>query len=1142
MAAQSEQLLRHIRRLASRPALPAEADAVLLDRFIRHRDEDAFAALVHRHAPLVLGVCRRVLGHAQQAEDAAQAVFLVLARKAATISPPDRLAAWLHGLARHVAWNARRTDERRRRQETRSARSERARRPADPLDQLTARELLNILDEELQRLPDVYRLPLILCCLEGRSQEQAAAQLNWTAGSVKGRLERGRAKLHRRLAKRGVALPAALLAMEAVQGMPAAAGMAMEFVASTLQAAAIFTAGAAVTDGRIATEAVSLAEEGMRSLAATKSKIMAALLVAVGVAAGAGTLAHQMTAARQPEAKQAAQADQETKNAEPAKAKESARTDRYGDPLPLDAIARLGTIRLRRGHTVFALPENDAFLSVLHTGERIEVRKWRMNTGELLHHSEFPFSRGGGMAVSADGQTLAATGYDRELPQVDAWIRLWDLPSGKVIGELKGASWAQSLSFSPNGKMIAAAVQGEPLRLLDCKTGTRLRRFEGAEDSWGPLAFSPDGKTLAAASGTRRTVRLWDTATGKQLHAFDDGPGPALQNYVVFSPDGKTMATASGGEKTKTIHLWDVATGKEVRQFENELGTGSLTFSPDGKILAAGSTSNFSNLSKDMEEPRLIHLWDVATGREAQRLPAHVSSVSSLAYSQDGKRLVSGGGTVMKVWDVVTGKEVVPLTEHEDWVNSVAFTPDGRNLASSGLDGSIRLWEPATGKQVRVFEGGVRPRVFRIAFAPDGRTLTSDRPDGSLRIWDVATGREIRRLQVGEEGYPCLFAYSPDGRNLAVRSKDGTIRLLDVATGVEKRQFTGGLELGKPLCFSPDGGKLASISFAAGGGGSIVQVWDVATGAEKRKWTSTFHIPIVFSSDGKTLFGVMPDERDAAAHRPECRLRLWNIAGGQDRTSKIEKQAESLAISPDGRMLAWSDFDGTITIWELAAGQVRRHFKDSHFRIASLAFSPDSKTLASGGADTTILVWDVTGRLAGERSGPVSAAQRVSLWRDLASEDAAKAFDAMGLLTASPQQAVSLVKDKLKPVPAPDPKQIARLIADLDSERFQVRQKAMEELKQLGELVEPALRDALQGKLTEEARNSVEKLLEGVRMLSASPGRLRDLRAVEILERVETPQARQALQALAEGAPTAQVTREAKAALERLGKRSMGKP
>jgi WD40 repeat protein len=171
------------------------------------------------------------------------------------------------------------------------------------------------------------------------------------------------------------------------------------------------------------------------------------------------------------------------------------------------------------------------------------------------------------------------------------------------------------------------------------------------------------------------------------------------------------------------------------------------------------------------------------------------------------------------------------------------------------------------------------------------------------------------------------------------------VGLLDAATGAEKRRLSGGMSFGEVLCFSPDGGKLASMSFGSRDSGQILQVWDLATGAEKFKRKFVYATPLVFSPDSNALFGLLPDE----GNERSLSLRLWDFAGGQDRTYKIDppEMPESLTASPDGRMLAWANFEGTITLWDLAAHQVRRRFKEHSNRIPCLAFSPDGKTLAS---------------------------------------------------------------------------------------------------------------------------------------------------------------------------------------------------
>ena len=207
--------------------------------------------------------------------------------------------------------------------------------------------------------------------------------------------------------------------------------------------------------------------------------------------------------------------------------------------------------------------------------------------------------------------------------------------------------------------------------------------------------------------------------------------------------------------------------------------------------------------------------------------------------------------------------------------------------------------------------------------------------------------------------------------------------------------------------------------------------------------------------------------------------------------------------------------------------------------MVSLAFSPDGKTLASGSYDTTVLVWGVTG-LGKDRPRrlPLTPQELKILWTNLASEDAAKAYQAIDTLTACPPQTVPLLKENLKPVARVDPQRIARLIADLDSEHFAVREQATQELETLGEQAGPALRRWLAGGPSAEGRRRAERLLARLEAPADRPVRLRELRAVEVLERVGRGEARRALEELAKGAPEARLTQEAKAALGRLAERS----
>jgi RNA polymerase sigma factor (sigma-70 family) len=281
MAAGPDTLLRYIRGLVLRPGADEGSDTALLDRFIRARDEKAFAALLVRHGPLVLHVCQRILGDVQDAEDAFQAAFLVLARKAAALRHPEALPAWLSGVARRVALKAQSAKARRSCEVKPLSLSPSDSRP-DALAELSVRELLAILDEEVQRLPEAYRLPLILCCLEGRSLEEAARQLGWTVGSVKGRLERGRARLHQRLVRRGATLSAALAAVEASRGAASAAVVA-RLTAGTVKSAMAFAARPTAAASGASSPAQALAEEMLRNMGLAKLRIAVALMLATCV-------------------------------------------------------------------------------------------------------------------------------------------------------------------------------------------------------------------------------------------------------------------------------------------------------------------------------------------------------------------------------------------------------------------------------------------------------------------------------------------------------------------------------------------------------------------------------------------------------------------------------------------------------------------------------------------------------------------------------------------------------------------------------------------------------------------------------------------------------------------------------------------
>jgi WD40 repeat protein len=549
-----------------------------------------------------------------------------------------------------------------------------------------------------------------------------------------------------------------------------------------------------------------------------------------------------------------------------------------------------------------------------------------------------------------------------------ALLALWVSP--------KQQDRVNSVSFSPDGGLLASASDDGTVRIWDIATGKEVNVLYGHTDSVSSVAFSPDGKLLASASGKPifsskdKTIRIWNIRTGKEIsvlygHAKDI-------NHIAFSPDGKLLASASRDE---TVRFWNVATGDEINLIDNySYSVENVAFSPDGKHIASASASKIRvrdiETSKEFDIPyghkiadlsfspdgrllasaswnETVQLWNVSTGEEVKILERHSGSVTCVCFSPDGQLLASGSddGTI-RIWDVLTGRTVNIIGNFE-YLKSITWSPDGKLIAAASGDDTLRIWNILRKDKEGIKYKSYEDFVNSISFSKNGKKIASASADGTVRLLDTVTAKEV--VLHGHTDSVLDVSFSLDDRWLASASADKTVQIWDSLTGQRIKVLHGHTDKVWSVSFSPDSRWLASAS-----DDKTVRIWNIGTGKEiKVLWHSDTVNTVRFSPDGQLLVSGSDD------------LTLWNPKSWEIfRVDKANDYFTTISFSPDGkRLAAASSLDETIRIWNTKIGKEEMLFHVGDTFINEVSFSPDGRWLASASDDRAVRIWDsITGK------------------------------------------------------------------------------------------------------------------------------------------------------------------------------------
>jgi WD40 repeat protein/energy-coupling factor transporter ATP-binding protein EcfA2 len=489
--------------------------------------------------------------------------------------------------------------------------------------------------------------------------------------------------------------------------------------------------------------------------------------------------------------------------------------------------------------------------------------------------------------------------------------------------------WVISVAVSRDGKYIATGSEDSTVQLWSIE-GELIHTFKGHQDWVNSVAFSSDGKYILSGSADK-TVKLW-SKEGQLLKTL---PLKDRVNSVSFSPSSDRIIT---GSSDGTIQLWSTK-GQLLKTFRGHQGSvRSIAFSSDGKYIVSGGI-----------EDSTVWLWTVE-GKLIKTFTGQKFGVMSVTFSPNGQYIISGGrDRTLRLWSVEDG--LLATKEHEAGVTSVSFSQDGEYIVSSSFDNSSRLWTIVDGSdlvELAAFRGH-EGEVYSTTITPDNKLLISGGRDGTIRLWSTH-GQPSQLLKKTEDGAGIVtsVAFSPDGKYIAGGNKNYTIRIWTIQ-GDEIAILKGHQDEVKSVIFSPNGEYIIS-----GSSDNTIRFWSLKGELLKTLKQPNKILSVAISPDGKYI----------ASGSADNTIRLWSIEGSEIKLlstfDEHENAVNSVVFSPNSKYIVSGSEDSTVRLWSVE-GQLLKTMKEHEQSVYSVAFSPDGQYIASSGIDSTVRLWSLEG-------------------------------------------------------------------------------------------------------------------------------------------------------------------------------------